>query len=118
MGGPLLACSRGWRATKDSRGRNCLPLLTMRTFWSMFGLAKRGLMRRFALLLAVLAFVLAPLSATAAPAGNSGNFPSRIDLRMGSFRKVLRAAGARLCLSAPWSTARFGEATYVRVPAR
>jgi hypothetical protein len=42
-------------------------------------------MRRFVLLIAVLSCVLAPLPATAAPAGNSGNFPGRIDLPDGFF---------------------------------
>jgi hypothetical protein len=40
-------------------------------------------MRRFVLFVAVLVFVLAPLPATAALAGNSGNFPERIDLPLG-----------------------------------
>jgi hypothetical protein len=42
-------------------------------------------MRRFALLIAVPAFVLAPLPATAQPAGDNGNFPARIDLPDGFF---------------------------------
>jgi outer membrane protein assembly factor BamB len=37
-------------------------------------------MRRFVLLVAFLAVSLAPLPATAAPAGGSGNFPARIEL--------------------------------------
>jgi hypothetical protein len=42
-------------------------------------------MRRFVLFIAVLMLVLLPLPATARPAGNSGNFPARIDLPPGFF---------------------------------
>ena len=42
-------------------------------------------MRRLVLLVALGAFLLVPLLATAAPAGRSGNFPDRIDLPAGFF---------------------------------
>jgi hypothetical protein len=40
-------------------------------------------MRKFVLFVALLTFVLVPLPATAAPGGNSDNFPARIDLPNG-----------------------------------
>jgi hypothetical protein len=42
-------------------------------------------MRRLVVFIAVLAFVLLPLPATARPAGGGGNFPARIDLPLGFF---------------------------------